>query len=73
MLYDLQVFDTRNLIVNLYLLLNLIFSRTFIAVVSYNRVRRKRKDEVALWASCYMRLLARRSEELAQNKFVYKE
>ena len=31
------------------------------------KVRRKWKDEVALGASCYLRLLARRSEELAQN------
>ena len=32
-----------------------------------HRVRQKWKDEVALWASCYLRLLARRSEELAHN------
>ena len=31
------------------------------------RVRRKCKDEVALRASCYLRLLARRSDELARN------
>ena len=36
------------------------------------RVRPKWKVQVALWASCSLRLLARRSEELARNQIVYK-
>ena len=42
----------------------LVQCHTIIIIV---RVRRKWKDKVALRASCYLRLLARRSEELAWN------